>query len=225
MKPLARWFSALAVVISASLMASPLQHPKRLINSYQVDLNPLFKWWSKHEGPRPLSSWVHITGTIVGTNAAGWIVAAQVEGAHKEEGNARAGSAHDPLKIILRTPPVEDLADFQTLSSRLAALNAQRASLAAEESQDKEREQAVAAQQHGARGSRARLLSMEDKQLKQAENVAKAGQKPLDQQIQELKSKLAVYGGTDHYAVDCFGLDLQTDHEGMPVYEHGRVTQ
>ena len=223
MKPLTRWFFALAALASASLMAGPLQHPRRLINAYQVDLNPLFKWWTKHEGPRPLSSWVHITGTIVGTNAAGWIVEAQVEDAHKEEGNPRAGTARDPLKIILRTPPVEDLVDFQTLSSKLAALNAQRASLASEESHDKEREQAVAAQQRGARGSRARFLSLEDGQLKQAENVAKAGQKPLDQQIQELKSKLAAYGRADRYSLDCFALDLQTDYEGMPVYEHGRI--
>jgi hypothetical protein len=170
-----------------------------------------------------LSSWVHMTGSIVGTNAAGWIVEAQVEGANKAEGNNNAGSAHEPLKIILKSPPVEDLVDFQTLSSRLAALNDQRATLASQESQDKEREQAVASQQRGARGYGARVLSMEDRQLKRAENEAKAGQKPLDQQIQELKSKLAVYGGTDHYTIDCFALDLQSDYDRLPVYDHGRV--
>jgi hypothetical protein len=218
----ARSVSVLATLLSVNLLASPAQHPKRLINSYQVDLSPLFKWWAKHEGPRPLASWVHITGSIVGTNAVGWILEAQVEGADKAEGSTRA-AGHDPLKIILRTPPVEDLADFQSLSSKLAALNAQRTTLTTEETQDKEREQAVAAQQRGARGNRARMLSLEDRQLKQAENQAKAGQKPLDQQIQEIKSKLASYGSTDRYAVDCFALDLQSDYEKMPVYDHGRI--
>lgn len=221
----ARFVSAFAVLISLSPVASPLQHPKRLLNSYQVDLNPLFKWWTKHEGPRPLSSWVHITGSIAGTNAAGWILEAQVEGADKREVSNRAAPTHDSTKIILRTPPVEDLAEFQGLSSRLAALNTQRSTLATEESQDKQREQAVAAQQRAARGNRARVLSLEDRQLKQAENDAKASQKPLDQQIQELKSKLAVYGSTDHYTVDCFALDLQADYEHLPVYDHGRIMQ
>lgn len=219
----ARLVSALAALTSMSLLASPVQHSKRLINVYQVDLSPLFKWWTKHEGPRPLAAWVHITGAIVATNAVGWIVEANVEGAEKMEGNAGPGSGYDPLKIILRTPPLEDLTDFQGLSSKLATLNAQRATLATEEAQDKEREQVVAAQQHGARGSRGRILSFEDRQLKQAENQAKAGQKPLDQQIQEIKAKLAVYGSTDRYTVDSFALDLQSDYEKMPVYDHGRI--
>jgi hypothetical protein len=217
------WVFALLSLISANLLASPTQHPKRLINANTVDLSPLFKWWTKHDGPRPLSSWVHVTGSIAGTNAAGWILEAQVESAEKGEANSRAGSAHEPLKIILMNPPVQDLADFQSLSSKLAALNAQRAALAAQESNDKEREQAVAEQQHAAPGSRARVLANEDRQLKKTENDAKAAQKPLDQQIQELKSKMAGFGSTGHYTIDCFALDLQYDYERVPVYDHGRV--
>ena len=214
---------ALLSLFSTNLPAGPAEHPKRLINSNAVDLSPLFKWWTKHEGPRPLPSWVHVAGSITGTNAGGWVLEAEVEGADKGEGSARAGSAHEPLKIILVNPPVEDLADFQSLNSKLAALNAQRAAFAARESNDKAREQAVAEQEHAARGSRAKVLAMEDRRLKQAENEAKAGQKPLDQQIKDLKSKLAVYGNTGHYRIDCFALDLQYDYQRLPVYDHGRT--
>lgn len=216
------WVLALLILFSTNLPAGPTQHPKRFINTYAVDLSPLFKWWTKHDGPRPLSSWVHVTGSIAGTNAAGWILEAQVEGTDKGA-KSRAGSAQEPLRIILVNPPVEDLADFKSLNSKLVALNSQRAALAAQESDDKAREQAVAEQQHAARGSRARVLANEERQLKKIENEVKAAQKLLDQQIQELKSKLAGFDSTGHYTIDCFALDLQYDHERMPVYDHGRV--
>jgi hypothetical protein len=209
------WAFALFALASASLGADPTQHPKRLVNGYVVDLAPLFKWWAKHEGSRPLSSWVHINGTILGTNAAGWILEAQVEGSEK------TGSLHDPLKIILKNPPVEDFADFQSLSSKLAGLNARRTTLVDQAKEDQTHARAVVEQQRGARGAHARVLAMENRRLKKDENEAKADQKPLDLQIQELKSKLAARGEGSHYKIDSFALDLQSDYEQMPVYDHG----
>jgi hypothetical protein len=218
-------------VASIGLVASPVQHPKRSINSCIVDLNPLFKWWSKHEGPRPLSAWVHITGSVVGTNALGWIVEARVEGASArggaEEGKSTAASSQTPLKILLQRPPVEDLAEFEQLSSRLSALNAQRANIAGEEAQARTRDQAVVEQQHAAGRNRvrSRLLALEDKQLKQSENGAKTEGKSLDDQIKEIKAKLAIYPSNDHYEVDCFALDLQNNYGRLPVYDHGWVVK
>jgi len=213
----------------ASAWASPLHHPKRLLSLYTVDLEPLFKWWSKHEGPRPLTSWVRITGSIVGTNSAGWIVQGQVEKSsrEREQDKGSPDSAHEPQTFILQTPPLEDLAEFEQLSSQLRALNAQRAALNTQETDTKNREQAVTDQEHSARhkGSRSRVLQMENRQLKQVEGQVKAQEKPLDQQIQELKARLAVYPNQHQYAIDCFALDLQRGFDHMPVYDHGRIVK
>src|SRR5437588_8650738 len=70
---------ALLVLSLGSSLAGPLQNPKRVVNGQTVDLNPLFQWWSKHNGYRPLAAWVHITGSIAGTNGVGWIVAGKIE--------------------------------------------------------------------------------------------------------------------------------------------------
>lgn len=221
--------SAVAVLGSTSAFAGPLQHPKRLVSVYTVDLDPLFKWWSKHQGPRPLSSWVHITGSIVGTNSAGWIVEGQVERSarDREQEETSPNSARQTQKIVLKSPPIEDLTEFEELSSKLSALNFQRASLARQESETRMREQAVGEQERAARrnGSRARVLALEDRHLKQAEHDVQAQAKPLDQQIQELKAKLASYPGNDHYTIDCFALDLQNDYDHLPVYDHGQVVK
>ena len=219
--------AALFALAAAGLSASPLQHPKRLLSVYTVDLGPLFKWWSKHEGPRPLPAWVRISGSVVGTNVAGWILEADVEktARNRLEDKDSAGSAAGRQRIILRNPPVDDLVEFEELSSKLSALNARRSSLAAEENDAKSREQAVAEQQRAVRrnSSRSRVLTLEDRQLKQEENQAKAQEKPLDEQIQELKSKLAGYPNRDNYILDCFALDLQSEYEHLPVFDHGQV--
>ncbi len=212
---------------AASLSASPLLHPKRLLSGYTIDLAPLFKWWSKHDGPRPLAAWVHINGSVVGTNALGWIVEGEVEktARAKEKDKDPSGPVAQGHRVILRNPPLDDLVEFEELSSKLSDLSARRATLAAEEGEARSHERAVAEQQHaaGRHSSRSRVLAVEDRQLKQLENEAKAQEKPLDQQIQELKAKLAVYSNPNNYTLECFALDLQRDYEQLPVYDHGQV--
>lgn len=205
--------------------ASPAQYPKRTVNSYTIDLSPLCKWWLKHEGPRPLSAWVHITGKIVGTNAGAWIVEAQVEGAANRAQSEE--SANGLPRILLQNPPVDELVEFEQLSSRLNELLAQRANAAGEESQAKMHEQAVAGQQRSIKRNplESHLLAVEDKQLKKAESTAQQQEKSLDQQIKELRAKLAGYANTDHYEVDCFALDLHYDFGRVAVYDHGRVVK
>jgi hypothetical protein len=220
--------SLLVAGLALNSLASPVQHPKRSINSYTVDLGPLFKWWNKHDGARPLSAWVHITGSISGTNGGAWIIEGRVEGAShrpEDESNGANGSVHNPGTIILQNPPVDDLVEFEQLSGRLNTLLAQRSHLAGEESDARMREQAVAGQQRANRRypAQARVLALEDKQLKQTETTVQAGEKALDQEIKDLKAKLAIYPSTDHFEVDCFALDLHYDYQRVPVYDHGRI--
>src|ERR1041385_5018948 len=75
------FLSGCFLVLSAAFepaQANPLKSPRRTINQYVVDLNPLFRWWTNRAGARPLEAWVHITGQIVGTNAWGWVLHAHI---------------------------------------------------------------------------------------------------------------------------------------------------
>lgn len=213
------------VFLACDAAAGPVQNSKRLVNNFPVDLTPLFNWWAKHDGPRPLTSWVRLTGAIVGTNSGAWIVEGKIEEAREaKSSDGSSEAAAGTQKILLRNPPVDDLVEFQRLTNRLAELNKQRGVLKAEADQAKARDQAVTEQQRAARHNRARarVLAGEDKQLKQTESQAKAEQKPLDEEAKEIKNKLAGCPNLDRYVVDCFALDLHFDYAAMPVFDHGR---
>jgi hypothetical protein len=218
----------LAVVLTAcSTLASPLKAPKRMINGHMVELTPLFKWWAKHDGQRPLMAWVHITGKIVGTNGWDWVVEAQIEKTDRpnrpEETEHR--QAAGPTRIVLREPPTQDRAEFEQLSAQLKTLNAQHAALAGQETDAKNRADALNREEKANRryGVRSPELAAEHKQATQVENQAKQDLKPLAQQIQELKKKLAAYPNPDHFEVDCFALETLQQYSGMPLYDHGQV--
>ena len=65
-------------------------------------------------------------------------------------------------------------------------------------------------------------MASEDKQLKNLENRAKADRKSVDQEIKDLKAKLAAYARPDQYVLDCFALDMHSEHQQMPVYDSCR---
>lgn len=211
-------------LLPLSLAANPALNPKRVVSSHTVDLTPLFKWWSAHQGIRPLSSWVHLSGPVVGTNAGAWVIEATVEGAKPDE-QGKGGISRETTKILLENPPLDDRMEFETLSNRLSALNARKIELARQENQAKTLDAQTVAQEHAARANRvrARVLALEDKQLKQGENQARAEQKAIDQQIKDVKSRLAAFPKSEAYLVDCFALDLQSEYNHMPVYDYGRV--
>ncbi|HZR15797.1 MAG TPA: hypothetical protein VFE51_00600 [Verrucomicrobiae bacterium] len=210
--------------------ANPAKAPKRRVNNFPVDLTPLFSWWTNQHGQRPLSAWVRITGSIVGTNSGAWVIEGKAEPnqarIEAKAADGSSGSSAGPQRLLLRNPPVEDLAEFERLRSRLAELNQQRAGLVSQENQAKSRDQAVNEQQRASRRNRARarVLAAEDKQLKQAQTQAKNDQKPLDTELKEIKAKLAGYPNPDRYALDCFALDLQYDAGALPVYDHGQTS-
>jgi uncharacterized protein YlxW (UPF0749 family) len=196
--------------------ASPLKSPKRMISGRTVDLTPLFQWWSQKNGDRPLSAWLHVTGEIVGTNAAAWIITAETDS--KAEGSNPADK-----KIILRNPPLQDRAEFEQLLAQKKTLEAQKASLNSEAEQadaklkDISQERKVARERHVRAGG----LNAQSGKLKQEEKRAKAEVKPIQAQIDELDKKLKPYGSTDHYVIDCFALKTSERIGGMPVFDHG----
>jgi hypothetical protein len=59
--------------------------------------------------------------------------------------------------------------------------------------------------------------------VKLNEDQIKAQTKPLDDQIQALKVKLATYPDPSHYMVDCFALETAQKYGAMEVYDHGLV--
>jgi hypothetical protein len=129
---------ALAALAEPGLQANPLKDPKRVVSERSVDLSPLFRWWNKREETRPLTAWVHLQGEIVGTNAWGWIVEAQVEETGQPGKNpAPKGANGHPPRILLKTPPLTDRAEFEQLNAQLKALEAEHTELANEENQAK----------------------------------------------------------------------------------------
>jgi hypothetical protein len=223
-------FVVLACVLSTLCFCprangSPLKDPRRSIAGHVIVLTPLFTWWAKHEGPRPLSAWVHLTGSIVGTNTAGWILEAKVEKTEHVSLAATESESPGSPRIILRNPPLQDRAEFDALRAQLTELNQQHAMVAGEEAQAKNRADAIAREERANRrnGFRARALGIEARQVSSAEKQAKSELQPLDQQIQALKKKLAAYSNAERYDVDCFALDTGQEYRRMPIYDHGQL--
>jgi hypothetical protein len=209
---------AFVFLAASGIRANPLHDPKRLLNGATVSLTPLFQWWTNRAGTRPLGAWVRVTGRIVGTNASGWILEA-----HPEHTAASPVTEAENGRILLRHPPLSDLAEFERLSAQLKALNQQHGAIAAQQNAAQRQESAVSKEQSQYRkyGLRNRSLAREDRVLKASESQTKAELKPVDQQIAELKKQLGAYPNPDHYEVDCFALDTGQQLDRLSVYDHG----
>ena len=174
-----------------------------------------------------LTAWVHVTGSVVGTNAIGWVLEAQVEntGRLKNSEGAASGSANGEGKIVLRNPPVQDRADFEKLSAQLKLLEQQHGQISAVEGRAKDQQATNHRMQTAYRkeGQHDRSLTAQNRQDQAIVNQAKGELKPLDQQIQTLKTQLATYPYPDHYAVDCFALEASQVSQGILIYDYGFV--
>jgi hypothetical protein len=203
------------------LHASPLNAPRRLVNGQVIDLKPLFTWWTNRSGPRPLSSWVHLTGRIVGTNTLGWIVEAKVDAT---AGHSTKSEAEDTRKagvrMILQRPPLDRMVEFEKLNTELKTLTEERERLVSQQSQARTAEQFVSREVKYDRNN-SRLLAQEDRQLRQLDDQVKNQLRLLDQKTASLKKQLADYPSPDHYEVDCFALKCGSAYEQLPVYDHG----
>jgi len=211
-------------MVLSTLAATPLKSPKRLINQDQVDLSPLFHWWTNRSGEQPLRAWVHITGAIVGTNSWGWTVNARIEG----DGTGKATSTTRPgrsgeMRIILENPPRIEQAEFLTLRARLTALETQHQAVDAQVSEAEGHVKAIAEQQKGSRQHHSKRLAQEAASWKQAETQAREQLKPLDKQIAEVNAKLGMFPDHEHFSVDCLAMDTGKELRGVHLYDHGVV--
>ncbi len=215
--------AALTLLLSPIVQASPLKSPKRLVGDRQVDLTPLFQWWARHDGPRPLNAWVHLTGAPIATNSLGWVIRASVENTDYDSSRDKPAKEVAPGRVVLEHPPAEDRAAFDRLKAELEKLGGERTNLVAQVAAAKAQGQAVANQQNAYRrnGLRSRALAAESRELKSEQSQANAALKSLDTRIQETRKKLAAYPNSEHYVVDCFGLKTRREYSGMPVYDHG----
>ena len=221
------WVAAVFVSAVTSSPANPAHDAHRVVNGQAVDLQPLIKWWTNRAGSRPLSGWPHVTGTVVGTNAWGWVVEANVEHTTRSDDSDLGFSSGGPGKVLLRNPPVQERAEFERLSAQLKELTRERSQIANQQTEAKSREDAINREQKADRrqGYRNRELAVEGRQVKQVEHQAQAQLSPIDKQIQDLKKKLSAYPSSDHYELDCFALDTGQQYSGMPVYDHGAVSR
>jgi hypothetical protein len=216
---------ALTVAAPVGLRASPLKNPKRLVNGQTVDLTPLFRWWTKQDGKRPLKAWAHLTGPVVGTNAWGWVIEAHIDTALPDA--ADDTDFPKDQKIILKHPPAAELAEFEKLSADLKDLEAQHAKLSAGAAKATKQGQDAASQEAAANIS-ARKAARLQQQARQSGETAREDDdqlKTIDQQLKEVKDKLATFPSATKYSLDMFALDLRQQLGGMPVFEAGSVWQ
>jgi hypothetical protein len=226
-RPLGHWqmtanwlpllLAALFCACLQPVQADPLRDPKRVVNGATVNLTPLFHWWTNHQGSRPLTAWVHAHGTISGTNALGWIISGKADKSSLRSGEQSHAAAEtkDGPKFILKNPPLQDVAAFESLRQQLSQANADRARVQQDETNAKTKETTVR------KTTRGRNRNQATAQLRNEEQADKSQLQTLDAQIHELKKKLAVYPNPDHYQVDAIVLDTGTDSGALPVYDHG----
>jgi hypothetical protein len=173
-----------------------------------------------------LPAWKHLTGGVVATNSGAWVIEAKLEGLPgKNAPAATSGAApgSENVRVLLIHLPVEDAAEFHRLLDRFTQLNQRRATLASEKAQAHDRDQAVTRLERTTRRSpvQSRVLAAEDKHLKSVEMEAETQQKPIEEELREIKAKLADYPKPEEYVLDCFALELHSEYQGMPVYDHG----
>ncbi len=216
----AECLAVLALVAAFGVEANPLKDPKRAVNGQTVDLGDLFRWWSKHDGERPLRAWVHVTGSVIETTAWGWTLNAHVE---KAAAKGAPALADKDIKVLLKNPPVRELAEFENLRAQLKALNDQHARLSAQAAKTASQARALSGQEYT--GQRSRLarhaLGQESRASKQQAADAKEQLRPIDQSILEINTKLAAFPDHGKYIADCIALDTGQKVNGLPVYEHG----
>ena len=193
--------------------ASPLKHPKRVVEGRTVDLVPLFRWWTNQSGTRPLSAWVHITGPIVATNSAGWVIAAHPDHPSAE---ARGASTSEmppggQWRIILKHPPLAEAAEFATLKEQVTQLEAEHTQL----------EATIKTLSHP--HVRGRGAGAVNAQIKASAQGPKNDLQAVDLQIKNCRAKLATFPDPETFRVDCLALDTGQDRGALPIYDYGFV--
>jgi hypothetical protein len=206
------------------LSADPLKDPRRIVNERAVDLGPLFKWWAKHDGERPLKAWVRVTGTVTNSLGWGWTVEGHAERSSlDEETPAPAGE----IRFVLRNPPADELAEFNRLITLRKQLEAEHTRLSAAATNAANQARKLSEQDAANRKNHlpSRNLGFEATQWRHTENGYKQQLGPVEKELAEVHKQLALFPDQNRFVVDCFALETTQKLNGLPVYDRGRVVK
>lgn len=181
--------------------STPAVYERRVINYHQVDLAPLFEWWDRRKGVRPLASWIHVEGFLERETAYGWLVRGTIEGQNGLQ------------YFLLRNPPQKELARLRELENSLPELEQQRAS-----------ELGVAKQpmydgrEWNAYGELVRSPTQNYDRIEQAQTNLQ----DLDTRIADIRQQMAtMLDKRGNFRVDAFALDMNQNYQGSPVFDFG----
>jgi len=209
------------------------RYPLRTFGSAaNVNLTPLFKWWSHHgladpagaeagvTDGRPLAAWHRITGNHVGDADSSWVVEAEI---YTNPG------VRLKARIMLKNPPVAEEQLFYSLKGELAA--------AVQEMTNDQRlyqTDTKAAQQAEARAKPVRNTRKAKNQASQNAQTASVDQQTaaaalseqqqLEQAVPLAQKRLnAIPAKNGKYVLDCFALAAGKTKAGVPIYDVGVV--
>jgi hypothetical protein len=209
-----------------AVSADPLKDPKRIIDQRTVDLSPLFKWWAKHDGERPLKAWVRVTGSVTNVLGWGWVMQGRAERSMLDDENETLRPAGD-FRFVLKNPPTEEMAQFAGLSAERKRLEAEQATLEASATNAAKRAKLLSDQDAANRRNHlpSRNLGFEATQWRHQENSFRQQLGPVEKQLAEIRKQMAEYPDPYRFTVDCFALVTSGKFNGMPVYDRGRVVK
>lgn len=209
-----------------SLSADPLKDPKRIVNERTVDLAPLFKWWAKRDGERPLKAWVRVTGSVTNMVGWGWVIQGRAERSMLDDENETPMPAGD-FRFVLKNPPTEEMAEFGGLSAERKRLESEQARLTAAATNAAHQAKMLSDQDAANRRNHlpSRNLGFEATQWRHQENSFKQQLGPVEKQLAEIRKQMAEFPDPNRFSVDCFAMVTSGKFNGMPVYDRGRAVK
>ena len=225
-----RYFSVLECFLllfaTISVTADPLKDPKRIVNERTVDLSPLFKWWAKHDGERPLKAWVRVTGTVTNIVGWGWVLQGHAERSMLDDENETPMPAGD-FRFALKNPPAEEMAQFGGLIAERKRLESEQTRLTTAATNAANQAKLLSDRDAANRRNHlpSRNLGFEATQWRHQENSFKQQLGLVEKQLAEIRKQLAEYPDPNRFTVDCFAMVTSGKFNGMPVYDRGRVVK
>jgi len=189
--------------------AAPAVYERRVINYQPVDLLPLFAWWDKQQGERPLTSWKHVEGSLERETVYGWLIRGSIDG--------ESGLQY----FLLKNPPKKELERYRELENSLPGLEQQRTSLLAVANLPAYRthnlNRAVGTDPTIDGGA----VTLPTEDLDKIEK-AKVDLQQVDGQIQATREEMAgMLDGRGYFRVDAFALQMNQQYQGSEVFDFG----
>lgn len=205
--------------------------PVRGIRNANVNLTPLFTWWTNHQSsgasnmvgldsPRPLAAWKRIVGTMSAQLEGGWVVDADIFAGPNTSTNAR---------IILQNPPVQEAQQYVFLKSQipqylLQITNAEKAYQEHLQAEQRDRASANHYLQYWnwfPRASGEAYLQKANRE-RAAASAAQNEQQQAKRALAVAEKELAAIPSSQgDYHIDWFALDTGKTYKGLAVYDVG----